>query len=308
VLWALDARTGRKVWTFDTIADPNLWGHPEINSGGGSWYPPAIDTERGLVYWGIANPAPFPGTPQFPNGSSRPGSNLYTGSVLALHVRTGKLAWFRQLASHDLFDRDVQLTAIAGRHPRDRNATVIGTGKVGRVAGIDPETGSLRWTTAVGAHRNDDLTALNGPTAVLPGLFGGVLTPPAVADGVVYVSVLNAPSTHKPNAEDFFGGAALGVMPGQVVAVSADTGRVLWDTTIDGDPLGATLVMGDLVLTATFRGQIIALDRRTGKVVRVITAAGGINGWPAATDDTIVWPVSMSRPATLVAYRVVKQP
>jgi hypothetical protein len=62
------------------------------------------------------------------------------------------------------------------------------------------------------------------------------------------------------------------------------------------------------VLTATVRGQIIALDRRTGKVVRVITATGGINGWPAATDDTIVWPVSMSRPATLVAYRVVKQP
>ena len=29
--------------------------------------------ERGLVYVGVANPAPFPGTPECPNGTSRPG-------------------------------------------------------------------------------------------------------------------------------------------------------------------------------------------------------------------------------------------
>lgn len=49
VLYALDAATGAKVWSFDTIKSPNLWGHPEINSGGGAWYTPAVDTKRGLV-------------------------------------------------------------------------------------------------------------------------------------------------------------------------------------------------------------------------------------------------------------------
>ena len=39
VLWALDAETGEKVWSFDTIQSPDLWGHPEINSGGGSVVP-----------------------------------------------------------------------------------------------------------------------------------------------------------------------------------------------------------------------------------------------------------------------------
>ena len=61
VLWALDAETGEKVWSFDTIQSPDLWGHPEINSGGGSWYPPAIDVERGLVVLGHRQPRAVPG-------------------------------------------------------------------------------------------------------------------------------------------------------------------------------------------------------------------------------------------------------
>jgi glucose dehydrogenase len=69
--------------------EEGLWGHPEVNSGGGAWYPPVVDVERGLVYAGIANPAPFPGTEEFPNGSSRPGDNLYTDSIVALDIETG---------------------------------------------------------------------------------------------------------------------------------------------------------------------------------------------------------------------------
>ena len=72
VVYALDAATGAVRWTFDTVQG-DLWGHPEVNSGGGAWYPPAVDQGRGLVYVGVANPAPFPGTPEWPNGTSRPG-------------------------------------------------------------------------------------------------------------------------------------------------------------------------------------------------------------------------------------------
>jgi hypothetical protein len=79
---------------------------------------------------------------------------------------------------------------------------------------------------------------------------------------------------------------------------------VLWDTHVHGDPLGGTLVLGDLVLTGTFQGTIIALDRSTGKIVRTMTAPGGINGWPAATHDTIVWPIGIGKSPSLVAYRL----
>ena len=131
IINALDAVTGEVRWTFDTVLGDDLWGNPEVNSGGGAWYPPAIDTEQGLVFWGVANPAPFPGTPEFPNGSSRPGDNLYTDSAVALDVTTGELRWFHQVHPHDIFDRDLVHTLIArpadgaadrGRHRQGRRA------------------------------------------------------------------------------------------------------------------------------------------------------------------------------------------
>jgi glucose dehydrogenase len=61
----------------------------------------------------VANPAPFPGTPEWPNGSSRPGPNLYTNSLVALDLATGELAWYHQVVPHDLFDRDQVHALIA---------------------------------------------------------------------------------------------------------------------------------------------------------------------------------------------------
>ena len=40
-LWALDAKTGKKTWHFDTVPK-SLWGKPKVNSGGGLWYPPSF--------------------------------------------------------------------------------------------------------------------------------------------------------------------------------------------------------------------------------------------------------------------------
>src|SRR3954451_12290940 len=208
VLYALDAKTGDIDWLFDTVASDDLWGNAEVNSGGGAWYPPAVDPKAGLVYWGVANPAPFPGTPEFPNGSSRPGRNLYTDSTVALSLKTGKLRWYRQAVAHDIFDQDFvhALIATAGTGASAKRV-VVGAGKGGQVLGMDPATGALRWKTTVGIHEHHDVTELTGPTEVLPGTYGGVLTPPATADGVVYVATLNAPATLKPDETGYFGGS-----------------------------------------------------------------------------------------------------
>lgn len=304
ILQAFDVETGALSWEFDTIADEDIWGEPAINSGGGSWYPPSIDVDSGRMFWGVANPAPFPGTPEFPNATSRPGPNLYTNSVVALSADTGEMQWYRQATPHDLFDRDLVHTMlvdveIGGRHFRN----VIGTGKAGTVLGHDLETGELLWETPVGRHENDDLEALDGPTDIWPGTFGGVLTPPAAADGVVYVATLNAPTTLSPDRTAYIG-SRLGVASGQVVAIDAADGRILWDVEVDGDPLGAATVVNDLVFAATFQGRIYALHRDTGEIVHTIDAPGGINGWPAVVGDDLLWPVGMANPPRLVAYRV----
>ncbi|MGH8985410.1 MAG: PQQ-binding-like beta-propeller repeat protein [Acidimicrobiia bacterium] len=300
VLSALDARTGEVVWSFDTVASEDLWGNPEVNSGGGAWYPPAIDVEAGVVYWGIANPAPFPGTPEFPNGSSRPGRNLYTESVVALDVASGGLLWYAQAIEHDLFDRDLVHTMLVEADGED---VLVATGKLGRVIGHDPASGEVQFDTPVGLHDNDDLATLQGPTTILPGTYGGVLTPPAAADGIVYTASVNAPTTLEPDEPNYLG-AELGQLPGTVSAIDVGSGEVLWETMVPGDPLGATLVVNDLVFTATYQGVIYALNRGTGELVWELQAPGGINGWPAVVGDQIVWPIGFAEPATLLALRL----
>lgn len=300
ILYALDAETGDVAWSFDTVASDDLWGNPEVNSGGGAWYPPAIDTEAEVVYWGIANPAPFPGTSEFPNGSSRPGQNLYTQSVVALDVTSGELLWYEQAIEHDLFDRDLVHTMVVETDGED---VLVGTGKLGRVIGHHPSTGDVQFDTPVGLHDNDDLTALDGPTTVLPGTYGGVLTPPAAADGIVYTAVVNAPTTLEPDQTHYLG-AELGQMPGMISAVDVASGELLWEVEVPGDPLGGTLVVNDLVFTGTYQGVIYALDRGTGDIVWELEAPGGINGWPAAVGDQIVWPIGFAEPATLLALQL----
>lgn len=298
VVAALDAETGEVVWTFDTVLGDDLWGHPEVNSGGGAWYPPAIDLERGQLYVGVANPAPFPGTAQFPNGSSRPGDDLYTDSIVALDLATGELRWHHQVTPHDIFDRD-QVHAMLTTDG-DGEPVVISAGKSGVVVGLDPDDGAVRWTTEVGRHENDDLTELAGPTTVYPGTYGGVLTPPSAADGVVYVAAINAPSDLVPDAVAYFG-SELGSGDGEIAAIDAADGSELWATPVPGDPLGATTVVGDLVFTALLDGQVLALRRDTGEIVFTHQAAGGVNGWMAAVGDRLLVPVGMADPPRLLA-------
>jgi alcohol dehydrogenase (cytochrome c) len=303
VIHALDAATGQERWQFDTIQSTDLWGNATVNSGGGAWYPPSFDPARGLVFWGTANPAPFPGTPQFPNGSSRPGPNLYTDSTVALDVHTGQLRWFHQLVPHDLFDRDMVHTMVARPTGGPHREVVVATGKAGVVLGLDPASGRVLWSTKVGSHHNDDLTKLDGPTKVLPGTFGGVLTPPATADGTAYAAVINAPSTLQPDKPSYIG-SDLGLADGVVVAIDAATGKVRWSTKVPGDPLGGTTVVNDLVFTALLGGQLVALDRSTGRIVRTIDLPGGVNGWMAVSGGELFVPVSNADPAQVVALRL----
>ena len=106
---ALDATTGQLIWVFDVIprdGQPGVetWGKDPLareRGGGAIWTQGAADAELGLVYYGTGNAVPMAG------GETRPGDNLYTASIVALDVSTGKLKWYFQLVHHDLWDSDV---------------------------------------------------------------------------------------------------------------------------------------------------------------------------------------------------------
>ena len=106
VIKAFDAATGRLRWQFHTIPGPGEPGHEtwpadsDIWKVGGAaiWQTPAVDPEQGLLIFSTDNPAPDL------NGGVRAGDNLYTSSILALDLHTGKLRWYFQEIHHDLWD------------------------------------------------------------------------------------------------------------------------------------------------------------------------------------------------------------
>lgn len=308
ILYALDEETGEIVWQFNTVESDDLWGYAEVNSGGGAWYPPAVDTSNGDIFFGIGNPGPWPGTEEFPNGSSRPGNNLYTNSMLSLDHRTGELNWFRQVLPHDLFDLDFQISPILAtvNYLDQQRDVVIGAGKLGRVFAFDRASGEILWQTAVGQHENDllDQLAEGQTTEVMPGPLGGVETPMAMAeDGMIYVPVVNLAGYYEPgqfvDSQFDFSTAS-----GELVAIDGNTGKIVWQNDFDTMNIGAATVVNDLVFTATMDGMIYAFDRHTGEQLWSYQAAAGINGWPAVVGDIILWPAGQGENPTLVALQL----
>ncbi len=70
-----------------------------MRGGGALWIYPSIDSETGLLYVVTGNPIPW-------NGRG-PGNNLWTDSIIALHVQNGQFAWGFQTVHHDIWDYDV---------------------------------------------------------------------------------------------------------------------------------------------------------------------------------------------------------
>lgn len=304
IIYALDEQTGRIKWSFNTVKDGDLWGNPQVNSGGGAWYPPAIDTRTSTTYWGTGNAAPFPGSQQYPNGSSRPGPNLYTASELAL-ASSGQLQWYQQVKPHGLFDDDFETSPILTTATVNgvQQQVVIGSGKLGYVVAFNAQTGQQLWKTAVGQHQNDETQTIPaGQTiTVLPGTLGGVLTPLALADGVVYVPIINAAAQFSSTTVV---NQVLTKGTGELDALDVTTGKILWAAPLQAPDFGGATVAGDLVFTSTFTGQVLAFNRSSGQQAWSWQAPTYINGLMTVVGDTLLVPAGLGKTPMLMALRV----
>ena len=110
---AYDARTGKFLWKFNVLPKPGEFGHETWENDAwkwtgdiSSWAPLAADDERGIVY------IPTNGATVDFYGGFRPGNNLFSTSLLALDVKTGKRLWHFQMVHHDIWNYDTPTAPV----------------------------------------------------------------------------------------------------------------------------------------------------------------------------------------------------
>ena len=308
-LWAMDGKTGKKLWHWDTVPK-TLWGKPKVNSGGGLWYPPSFDS-KGFVYAGTGNPAPLPGTKSEPFGSSRPGPNLYADSLVKLDPKTGKLVWYYQETPHNIYDWDFQNSPIIAK--AGGKEVAIGSGKSGFVVAVDMKTGKPVWRTSVGKHNGhdkDNILAMKGEYdkiktgEVFPGAIGGVVALAAADDKRIYVPIVNHSLTLLNGGETTEESAATG----EVAALDLKTGKIVWTAEMAQPAYGSLVVSNDIVFATTADGVVHALDSAKGGEVWQAALPSGTNAGVMVSGDMLVTgaglPTAEGQVAKLIAYKL----
>ena len=140
---AYDATTGRRVWTFNTVARAgqpggDTWGAlpDRLRVGGETWITGSYDPELDLTYWGVAQPKPWV---RASRGARPFDTALYTSSTLALRPNDGTLAWHYQHAPGESLDLDEVFERVLV-DIGDRKA-VFTIGKTGILWKLDRRTG-----------------------------------------------------------------------------------------------------------------------------------------------------------------------
>ena len=289
--------TGEQVWKFNLIPDANepgaeTWKDPKsLEHGGASmWTPVSLDPASGTLYVPAGNPAPdfF--------GELRPGDNLYTNSIVALDVRTGKLRWYRQFGPADVWDADLDqvsplFSAKVGGKRRD---FVTVAGKDGLMRVLDRNTQEMLFEVPVTRRENIDAKPTVEGAHRCPGLLGGMeYNGPAYnpksqtlftgANDWCGVFTLNTQPPAWAVQTHYYGG---GVTPdphdqasGWLMAFDAVTGKVRWKKhwpTTWSAALVAT--SGNVIFSGSADNDFLVIDQRNGDVLYRFNTGGSVGG------------------------------
>ncbi|MFC7053271.1 pyrroloquinoline quinone-dependent dehydrogenase [Hansschlegelia quercus] len=319
-LAAFDAKTGARIWTFEStredwegaFSQETAYGvklerdipaekaaAPEHKDawkfGGGSiWHAPALDSKTGLLYLGIGNPSPQVA------GESRPGDNLYTSSLVAIDAKTGKLVWHYQQVPHDLWGYDVASPpALFDVEVSGRKVAAVGqASKLGWYFVHDRATGELLFKSEPYAPQTNLFRAPTKEGIVIaPGVGGGSNWSPAAVDeqaGRAFVAAMHWPSTYraqeiaatadKPAVRFFSIEPVKEGMYGLLSAIDLKAGgKILWQRRTPEPLIGGTLATaGGLVFNGEGSGDLSAFDSATGETLWSFNCGAGVNAPPMA--------------------------
>ena len=317
---AYDAKTGKLLWTFNTVPENSVgvWetkdatgrdmhrdiaaekaqlaktGDPFAKLGGGVWQNPSIDLATNRIYFVVGNPSPDL------DGSIRPGDNLYTDSLVSLDLDTGKYVCHFQYIAHDVWDLDaVSPTVLVNVKGKDGKTIpgVIHAGKTGHIYVHDRKDCSLiRFSEAMVPQENMWVLPTKDGARMLPGANGGVEWSPIATDpgqSLAYAINLHQPMTYHvenspyPNGKLWLGGA-FKVIPseaqsGNITAVNYDTGKIKWQVKTPEPMIGGILATaGGLVFTGEGNGKFAAYNSSNGKELWSFRAGAGVNAPPSS--------------------------
>jgi quinoprotein glucose dehydrogenase len=143
-----DVKTGKRLWIFHTIPTPGEYGNEtwlndswSYSGNAGMWGPFSVDEELGMVYLPIEL-----STGDY-YGGHRPGDNLFTESLVAVDLQTGKRKWHFQLVHHGIWDYDLPCAPILADITVDgkRIKAVALPSKQGFLYVFDRQTGQPVW-------------------------------------------------------------------------------------------------------------------------------------------------------------------
>lgn len=290
-----DAATGKQSWRFNTTNDKTSWAGDSWKTGGGTvWTTPAIDTKRGLLIFSTGNPNPDL------DGSQRAGDNLYTDSIVALHIKDGTLAWYYQEVPHDVWDYDA-VSNVVLFDTMDHGKMVPAAGQAGKTAFfyiVNRETGKLiRKSEPFDEQKNMFAQPTKEGVQSLPGANGGDdWAPPAYSPLTKYIYVMGMNQlmtfTTENNAGDIPGQIRLGstfknvphgLQNGTFTAIDVNSGKIAWNVTVPQPTMGGALVTaGNIAFMGEGNGWFDAFNAKTGKKLWHFYLGAGVNAPPVA--------------------------
>jgi alcohol dehydrogenase (cytochrome c) len=296
-LQSFDPETGDLQWKHYNVpmekGDPGLdtWKSLDAARHGGAqaWVNGVYDRETNLYIYGTGNP-----TPAYTTGTRGEGINLFTCSLIAVNVDTGKMAWYFQTSPHDMHDYDSAQTPVLvdgefNGKPRKMVLTAARNGYffvVDRITGehlLTSKWGKLtNWAKGLnksgGPERNKSKDATMAGSLASPDS-GGTINwqPPTYSPetGLFYVPENNSFSIFyltdmDPRGSMGLGGkeeAEVGSNGNYLTAIDYKTGKVSWRHCYYGHGGGGGLLStaGSLVFASDGEGNLVAHDARDGK-------------------------------------------
>lgn len=307
-IWAVNAKTGKEAWVFNTINDDKKSWPADSGKvgGGGAWLPGVYDAKTDSILIGTSNAAPD----FYPDG--RKGDNLYTATILNLDAKTGNLKWHYQEVPHDVWDYDSAYEIMTIEH--DGKELLVHLNKGGYVYVLDKATGKphniwplakhINWNKGIdpktGEIKDRYEPKLGEKRLFCPYLLGirswnpGAYNPKTKLWYTNAMEVCNTVTAANQEVDKVgIAGLYLGLSqieavdpPGEKASARLDardpiTGKVKWSIDYELPGLGGVLTTGGgLVFNGDVKGVVEAYDADNGNKLWSFNTGSGIRSGP----------------------------